>query len=52
MGLQRMVYRFEAEILNGKWVVVVVKQIDRNYVSTIYVTDRIKSGEVLWKRET
>ncbi|MBN8591387.1 MAG: hypothetical protein J0M33_06495 [Anaerolineae bacterium] len=43
-------YRYEAIILNGKWVVVVVKQIDRNFISTIYATDQIKSGEVIWKK--
>ena len=43
-------YRFDARILNGKWLVVVVKQIDRNFVSTIYATDQIKSGDMLWKK--
>ena len=43
-------YRYEADLFVGKWIVVVVKRIDRNYVSTIYVTDRIKSGEVLWTK--
>jgi len=43
-------YRFEDTVLNGKWVVVVVKRIDRNFVSTIYATDQIKSGEILWKK--
>lgn len=45
-------YRFEDEVLNSKWVVVVVKRIDRNFISTIYATDQIKSGEVIWKKET
>ncbi|MBZ0316060.1 MAG: hypothetical protein K8L91_06560 [Anaerolineae bacterium] len=45
-------YRFEAEILKGKWVVAVVKRIDRNFVSTLYATDQVKSGEVIWKRNT
>ncbi len=44
-------YRFEAEVLKGKWVVAVVKRIDRNFISTLYATDQVKSGEVLWKRE-
>lgn len=43
-------YRYESEILNGKWVVVVVKRADRNFVSTIYATDRIKSGEIIWTK--
>lgn len=41
-------YRYETEILNGKWIVVVVKRVDRNFVSTIYATDKLKSGEVIW----
>jgi len=45
-------YRFESAVLNGKWVVVVVKQLDRNFVSTIYATDQIKSGEVIWTKST
>ena len=43
-------YRFEDGILKGKWVVVVVKRIDQNFISTIYATDQIKSGETLWKK--
>ena len=43
-------YRFEDGILKGKWVVVVVKRIDQNFISTIYVTDQIKSGETLWTK--
>jgi hypothetical protein len=45
-------YRFNEAVLDGKWVVVVVKQIDRNFISTLYATDVIKSGDVLWKRPT
>ena len=45
-------YRFEDDVLDGKWVVVVVKRIDRNFVSTLYATDRIKSGEVIWTKNT
>jgi len=45
-------YRYDADLLNGKWIVVVVKRIDRNFVSTMYATDQIKSGEVIWNRET
>lgn len=45
-------YRFEAAVLEGKWVVVVVKRIDRNFVSTMYATDQIKSGEVIWTKAT
>jgi hypothetical protein len=43
-------YRYESEILNGKWIVVVVKCVDRNFISTIYATDKRKSGEVIWTK--
>jgi hypothetical protein len=45
-------YRYEDAVLGGKWVVTVVKRIDRNFVSTLYATDQIKSGEQLWKKKT
>lgn len=45
-------YRYEDEVLGGKWVVTVVKRIDRNFVSTLYATDQVKSGELLWKKKT
>ncbi len=41
-------YRYASEVLNGKWLVVVVKRIDKNFISTIYATDQIKAGDVLW----
>jgi hypothetical protein len=47
---QVLYYRYEENVLSGKWVVVVVKRIDRNFVSTIYATDSIKSGEVIWTK--
>jgi hypothetical protein len=43
-------YRMEPGVLGGKWVVVVIKQLEQHFVSTIYATDRIKSGNVLWTR--
>lgn len=43
-------YVMDASFLGGKWIVVVVKQVDRKFISTIYATDKIKSGEVLWKK--
>jgi hypothetical protein len=43
-------YRYESETLNGKWIVVVVKRVDRNFVSTIYATDKVKSGEAIWTK--
>lgn len=47
---QVLYYRYEEDVLSGKRVVVVVKRIDRNFVSTVYATDRIKSGEVIWTK--
>ncbi len=46
----RLYYRFYSDVLKGKFVVVVVKQVDKNFISTIYATDKIKEGEVLWKK--
>lgn len=43
-------YRLEAAVLNGKWIAVAVKRIDRNFISTIYATDKIKSGDVIWTK--
>jgi hypothetical protein len=45
-------YSFREQILNGKWIVVVVKQVERKFISTIYATDRIKSGDVVWHKPT
>ena len=42
-------YRRYANLYDGKWFVVVVKRATENVVSTCYITDRIKSGELLWK---
>jgi hypothetical protein len=44
-------YRFEAEVLGGKWIVVVVKRIDRDFIATIYATHRVKMGEVVWAKK-
>lgn len=43
-------YRYEERVFNGKWLVVVVKQVDENYVSTVYMTDKLKPGDVVWTR--
>lgn len=45
-------YGYHDDVLDGKWVVVVVKRIDRHFISTLYATDHIKSGEVLWTKNT
>jgi len=46
----RLYYRFYAGVLDGKFVVVVVKRADGNYVSTIYATDKMKEGEIIWQK--
>jgi len=46
----RLYYRFYADVLDGKLVVVVVKQANVNFVSTIYATDKIKEGETIWQK--
>lgn len=43
-------YRYDPAVFGGKWLVAVVKRADRAYISTYYVTDRIKSGEVMWTK--
>ena len=43
-------YQFRDEVLGGKWVAVVVKRVERHFVSTAYATDRVKSGEVIWTK--
>lgn len=43
-------YQFRDEVLGGKWVVVVVKRVERHFVSTVYATDRVKSGDVIWTK--
>lgn len=40
----RLYYHFYADVLDGKFVVVVVKRANDNFVSTIYATDKIKEG--------
>lgn len=41
-------YRFYPDIFNGKFIVVVVKRVDRKFISTLYITDKIKIGGILW----
>ena len=44
-------YRFEADVLGGKWLVVVVKPVDdRSFVSTVYATSKIKLGDRVWPK--
>lgn len=43
-------YKYFSEIKNGKFISVVVKTGIRNFILTSYLTDKIKGGEVLWKK--
>ncbi len=47
----RLYYRFFTEIFEGKFLVIVVKRADYNFISTIYLTDKVKEGNVLWQKE-
>jgi len=46
----RLYYRFYQEIFGGKFMVVVVKSVERDFISTIYITDKVKAGEVIWQK--
>ena len=46
----RLYYRFYQEVFGGKFMVVVVKSVEREFISTIYITDKVKGGEVIWQR--
>lgn len=45
------IYHFYADIHAGKYVVVVVKRNERNFVLTCYLTSKIRGGsKLLWKK--
>lgn len=44
-------YRFFNDIFDGKFIVVAVKRDIRNFILTTYLTDVIKAGVMLWKKE-
>ena len=48
----RLYYRFFEDILRGKFLVVVVKCVDLDFVSTVYITNKVKEGEVLWRKSS
>jgi hypothetical protein len=43
-------YRFYNDIFNGKYLLVVVNH-SRRKVVTMFITDKIKVGEVLWQKK-
>lgn len=44
-------YRFYNDIFNGKYLVVVVRYNMKNIILTCYITDRIKGGRIIWKKD-
>ncbi len=44
-------YKFYDDILEGKYLLVVVKKDIRSFVLTGYITDAIKKGETLWEKK-
>lgn len=42
-------YRYYEHIYEGKYMCVVVR-LDEKSIVTAYITDRIKSGEIIWKK--
>lgn len=44
-------YRYYNDIFEGKYLLVVAKIQRRSFVLTCYITDRIREGRVLWKRD-
>ena len=47
----RLYYRFYQDVFDGKFIVIVVKRVDyRGFVSTIYITDKMKAGEMIWQK--
>lgn len=43
-------YKYFEEILGGKYLLVVVKINKSNFIITAYITDRIKEGEIIWRK--
>lgn len=48
----RLYYHFFNDIFNGKYFVVVVKLVDQHFVSTFYITDKVKEGEIIWQKNS
>ena len=44
-------YKNFTKIMGGKYLLVVVKKsVIRNFIITVYITDKIKEGDVVWKK--
>lgn len=44
-------YRYYPNILQGKYVAVVVRMDENKFIITAYITDKIKRGEEIWKKD-
>ena len=44
-------YRYYKDIYKGKYLLVVAKTKDMPILLTCYITDRIKEGDTIWKRD-
>lgn len=44
-------YRYYKDIYKGKYLLIVAKTKDKPILLTCYITDRIKEGAVVWKKD-
>lgn len=44
-------YHYYKDIYKGKYLLVVARTKERPMILTCYITDRIKEGNVIWKRD-
>lgn len=44
-------YQYYNDIYKGKYLLVVAKIKDKPILLTCYITDRIKEGEIIWKKD-
>ena len=44
-------YRFYKDIYKGKYLLVVARTKDNPMLLTCYITDRIKEGDIIWKKD-
>ncbi|MBU0765817.1 MAG: hypothetical protein KJ607_13395 [Bacteroidetes bacterium] len=48
----KLYYTYYPEIYGGKYLCVVIKSVDKNYISTVYITNAItKGGKIIWKKQ-
>ncbi len=45
-------YKYYKDMYAGKYICVAIKILNEDcFISTSYITDRIKSGEIVWKKD-